>query len=83
MLFQFSCLSATERRSTAAKRDDLHFKSLFLVKNKGQWNAKSGPKAAYGHFSIAIFFRDVWSRNESTRAEIGQILHTDTHTRLN
>ena len=32
MLFQFSCLSATERRSTAAKRDDLHSKSLFLVK---------------------------------------------------
>ena len=28
---------------TAAKRDDLHSKSLFLVKNKGQWNAKSGP----------------------------------------
>ena len=24
--------------------------------------------------------RDVWSRNESVRAEIGQILHTDTHT---
>ena len=44
MPFQFSCLSATERRSTAAKRDDLHSKSLFLVKNKGQWNAKSGPK---------------------------------------
>ena len=25
-------------------------------------------------------FRDVWSRNESVRAEIGQILHTHTHT---
>ena len=25
-------------------------------------------------------FRDVWSRNESVGAEIGQILHTDTHT---
>ena len=25
-------------------------------------------------------FRDVWIRNESVRAEIGQILHTDTHT---
>ena len=24
-------------------------------------------------------FRDVWSRNESVRAEIGQILHTHTH----
>ena len=25
-------------------------------------------------------FRDVWSRNESVRAEIGHILHTDTLT---
>ena len=24
--------------------------------------------------------RDVWCRNESVRAEIGQILHTHTHT---
>ena len=24
-------------------------------------------------------FRDVWVRNKSVRAEIGQILHTDTH----
>ena len=31
MSFQFCYLSATERRSTAAKRDDLHYKSLFLV----------------------------------------------------
>ena len=52
MPFQFSCLSATERRSTAAKLDDLHSKSLFLVKNTGQWNAKSGPKAAYGNFAM-------------------------------
>ena len=52
MLFQFSCLSATERRSTAAKSDDFHSKSLFLAKNKGQWNAKSGPKAAYGNFAM-------------------------------
>ena len=42
----------TERRTTTAKRDDLHYKSLFLVKNKGQWNAKSGPKAAYGNFAM-------------------------------
>ena len=65
---------------TAAKRDDLHSKSLFLVKNKGQWNAKSGPKAAYGNFATCEQnFRDVWIRNKSVRAEIGQILHTDTH----
>ena len=25
-------------------------------------------------------FRDVWRRNKSVRAEIGQILHTHTHT---
>ena len=56
MLFQFSCLSATERRSTATKRDDLHSKTLFLVKNKGQWNAKSGPKVAYGNFAMRTKF---------------------------
>ena len=54
--FKCSCLSPTERRSTAAKRDDLHSKSLFLVKNKGQWNAKSGPKAAYGNFAMRTKF---------------------------
>ena len=41
---------------TAVKRDDLHSKSLFLVKNKGQWNAKSGPKAAYGNFAMRTTF---------------------------
>ena len=51
--FKCSCLSATE---AAAKRDDLHSKSLFLVKNKGQWNAKSGPKAAYGNFAMRTKF---------------------------
>ena len=47
-----SCLSATGLRTITAKRDDLHSKSLFIVKNKGQWNAKSGPKAAYGNFAM-------------------------------
>ena len=28
------------------------FKVLFFVKNIGQWNAKSGPKAAYGNFAM-------------------------------
>ena len=42
-----SCLSATELRTITAKRDDFRSKSLFLVKNKGQWNAKSGPKANF------------------------------------
>ena len=64
----------------AAKRDDLQSKLLFFVKNKGQWNAKSGPKVADGNVAMrTIFCRDVWSRNESERAEIGQIVHTHTH----
>ena len=42
--------------TTTAKRDDLHSKSSFLVKNKGQWNAKSGPKAAYGNFAMRTKF---------------------------
>ena len=41
-----SYLSATERRTTAAKRDDFHSKSLFLVKNPTMERKKSGPKAA-------------------------------------
>ena len=41
---------------TAAKRDDFHSKSLFLVKNKGHWNAKSGPKAAYRNFAMRTKF---------------------------
>ena len=53
MPFKCSCLSATERRTTAAKRDDLHSKSLLVVKNKGQWNAKSGPKASVWEFCYA------------------------------
>ena len=51
-----SCLSATELRTITAKRDDFRSKSLFLVKNKGQWNAKSGPKAAYGNFDMRTKF---------------------------
>ena len=54
--FKCSCLSATELRTTTAKRDDLHCKLLFLVKNKGQWNAKRGPKAAYGNFAMRTKF---------------------------
>ena len=43
---------------TTAKRDDFHSKSLFLVKNKGQWNEKSGPKAPYGNFAIRTKFSE-------------------------
>ena len=56
MPFQFSCLSATERRSTTAKRDDLRSKLLFFVKNKGQWNAKSCPKVADGNVAMRTKF---------------------------
>ena len=81
MPFQFSCLSATERRSTAAKRDDLHSKSLFLVKKiKDNGTQKAVQRQRMGILLSEQKFRDVWSRNESVRAEIGQILHTDTHT---
>ena len=53
-----SCLSATEWRTIAAKRDDFHSKSLFLVKKEGQCNAKSGPKAAYGNFAMRTQFSE-------------------------
>ena len=43
---------------TTAKRDDFHSKSLFLVKNKGQWNAKSGTKSAYGNFGMRTKFSE-------------------------
>ena len=59
-----------------AKRDDLHSKLLFFVKNKGQWNAKSGPKVADGNVAMRTTFSG--RQNESVRAEIGHILHTHT-----
>ena len=33
-----------------------------------------------GKLPCEKILRDVWCRNESVRAEIGQILHTHTHT---
>ena len=65
---------------TTAKRDDFHSKSLFLVKNKGQWNAKSGPKAAYGNFAMRTKFSERLDLKWERRAEIGQILRTHKHT---
>ena len=80
-----SCLSATGRRTTAAKRDDFHSKSLFLVKNKGQWNAKSGPKAAYGNF--ATYANKIFGTFGFEMRACGQKLvkfctltHINTHT---
>ena len=42
--------------SRVAKRDDFHSKLLFFVKNKGQWNAKSGPKVADGNVAMRTKF---------------------------
>ena len=51
-----------------------HSKLLFFVKDKGQWNAKSGPKVGGGKVAICEKkLRDVWCRNESVRAEIGTL----------
>ena len=76
-----SCLPATERRKTAAKRDDFHYKSLFLVKKiKDNGTQKAVQRQRMGSLLCEQNYRDVWNRNESVRAEIGQILHTDTHT---
>ena len=36
-------------------------------------------KRSKGSVWELCYFRDVWIRNKSVRAEIGQILHTDTH----
>ena len=75
-----SCLSATERRTTTAKRDDFHYKSLFLVKKiKDNETQKAVQRQRMGILLCEQNFRDVWIRNKSVRAEIGQILHTDTH----
>ena len=40
------------KTSRVAKLDDFHSKLLFFVKNKGQWNAKSGPKVADGNVAM-------------------------------
>ena len=74
-----SCLSATERRTTTAKRDDLHSKSLFLVKIKDNGTQKAVQRQRMGILLCDQNFRDVWIRNKSVRAEIFHILHTDTH----
>ena len=40
------------KTSRVAKRDDFNSKLLFFVKNKGQWNAQSGPKVADGNVAV-------------------------------
>ena len=45
------------KTSQVAKRDDFLSKLLFFVKkNKGQWNAKSGPKVADGNVAMRTKF---------------------------
>ena len=79
-----SCLSATELRTITAKRDDFHYKSLFLVKKiKDNGTQKAVQRQRMGILLCEQHFRDVWIRNKSVRAEIGHILRTHTHTRLN
>ena len=43
-----SCLSATERRTIAAKRDDFHYKSLFLIKIKDNGTQKAVQRQRMG-----------------------------------
>ena len=59
-----SCLSATERRTTAAKRDDSHSKSLFLVKKlKDNGTQKAVQRQHIGILLCEQNFRNVWIRN--------------------
>ena len=59
-----SCLSATERRMTAAKRDDFHYKSLFLVKKiKDNGTQKAVQRQRMGILVCEQNFRNVWIRN--------------------
>ena len=40
---------------------------------------KKRSKGSVWEFCYAKKIRDVWRRNKSVRAEIGQLLHTHTH----
>ena len=59
-----------------------HSKLLFFVKNKGQWNAKSGPEVGDG--KVGMWKKctgrlvSKWERTGRNWSEIGQILHTHT-----
>ena len=79
-----SCLSATELRTITAKHDDFRSKSLFLVKKKkDNGTQKAVQRQRMGILLCEANFLDVWIRNKSVRAEIGHMLRTHTHTRLN
>ena len=57
------------------------FKVLFFVKNIGQWNAKSGPKAAYGNFAMrkknSGSLKKKWKRKGINGSHFA---HTHTHS---
>ena len=71
-----SCLSATERRTTAAKRDDLHSKSLFLVKKiKDNGTQKAVQRQRMGILLCEQNVRDVWIRNENAGRNWSNVAH--------
>ena len=57
------------------------FKVLFFVKNIGQWNAKSSPKAAYGNFAMrkknSGSLKKKWKRKGRNGSHFA---HTHTHS---
>ena len=58
------------------------FKVLFFVKNIGQWNAKSGPKAAYGNFAMRTKFSGRLKKKLKRAGRNGShFARTHTHTR--
>ena len=66
--------------TTTAERDDLHYKSSFLVKNKDNGTQKAVQRQRMRILLCEQNFRDVWRRNKSVRGEIGKILRTHKHT---
>ena len=57
------------------------FKVLFFVKNIGQWNAKSGPKAAYGNFAMRKKNSESLKKKLERKGRNGShFAHTDKHT---
>ena len=78
-----SCLSATEWRTIAAKRDDFHSKSLFLVKNiKDNGTQKAVQRQRMGILLCEHNFRNVWIRNESVGQKFVKfctLTHIHTH----
>ena len=57
------------------------FKVLFFVKNIGQWNAKSGPKAAYGNFAMRKKNSGSLKKKLKRKGRNGShFAHTHTHS---